>query len=288
MKLLGCVSVAALMMLAACSSSGGGTSDSGIVQDIVTGDTGQNQDQGQVQDQGQTQDKGQIQDQGQTQDQGQVQDQGGGNDAGTPELAPPPIDWQWVYELDGDSGEWTGKVEGEEEIGGKTYHVGSIGKVDGGVFVGVKAWFDVLSPPLNDIGFLKLEYYDGNEKPGEFGFSYLCPDVPAGTIAMGDNSEKTVESDCKFQYYDGGAVSDMPVHIRLTYQLIATDETVTVPYGEITDCWHYSIKFFEDYGTGEEQPISTDVWIKPLLGIVKMSEVPGFPFGVLLNKVVKP
>lgn len=161
--------------------------------------------------------------------------------------------------------------------------------MDNNKFVGVRAWFDILSTPLNNIGFLKLEYYAGNEKPGKFGFAYLCPDVPAGTIDMGDNSEKTVESDCKFQYYKNSAIEDMPVHIRLTYKLVATDEKVTVPYGTVDGCWHWKIGFHEDYGKGEEDPITFEAWLKPVLGIVKMTEVPGFMSGdVTLNKIVKP
>ena len=220
-------------------------------------------------------------------DLGQSKDQGSQTDH---PLKPPPIDWTWDYKTIGEmaeEGTWTGKVEGTEEIKGKKYYVGSLGTMKDGKFKGVKTWWDLDTKPFKQIGFLRMEYYNGDETPGGFGFAYSCDPVAFGDIPIKPGESGVVEATCDFEYLDQGQLKKEPVNLKVTYQLLATDETVDVTYGSVDGVWHYKYAFIEG-SNGSNDPIEGDLWVKPLLGIVKMSEIPGWPFGVELVRINKP
>ena len=72
------------------------------------------------------------------------------------------------------------------------------------------------------------------------------------------------------------------MELKVNYELIATDETVDVAYGTVDGVWHF--KFETDVGFGPE---GGELWGKPLLGIIKMTMVPGYGRGVELVKTNK-
>jgi len=251
------VAVAAFV---ACASGSTKTTDTGTTANDAVVDT-------------QPSDNGQIKDIPAT-------DQGSETENG---LKPPPITWVWGYKSTKDDYNWTGKVDGTEEINGKKYYVASLGTTKDGKFIGVKTWWDVDSKPLKQLGFKRVEINDGNETDGNFGFAYDCDPPLFGDIVTKPGPEITITQDCNFEYVNNGKVDKNPIKVKVIYQLMATDETVTVPYGNIDGVWHYKFSFIE----ATEAPIKGDLWVKPLLGIVKMSDVPGWYFGVELTKIEK-
>ncbi|MBI5501225.1 MAG: hypothetical protein HY907_13345 [Deltaproteobacteria bacterium] len=155
----------------------------------------------------------------------------------------------------------------------ETFHGTEYQRLDLGDFavadpVGVRTWANYAD---NAIEFGGAEVYlDGTGTAGAPDFTYWF-EVPLSGRFDGDvgaASEATATGHLVFE----GDPTGTPYDITVTYTLVSTSESVTVPYGTVDGCIHYHLVT----NSSDLTDYASDYWVKSGLGLVKATSIPGF------------
>lgn len=207
-----------------------------------------------------------------------VADEGGNPDVVVGGLTPPDLRTTYVYRLyEGGSANYTdmpGLLEEEAvEYDGETWFLGKVGTFAAEAGTGLKAYVTPhLDPEMGaGVGFKAVEVYSGQATPN-FWYSFAEPLIAYANIEVGVKQTVSGAGELGFTGAD-----PMPMEASVEYTLVSKSASVEVPFGTVEGCYMYSVDAWEAMGGGAaEGPMHVDVWVKPDVGIVKISMVPGY------------
>lgn len=199
-----------------------------------------------------------------------AKDTGGG-------LTAPSLQTTYVYRLyRGGSSEYIevpGVLAGEVEYDGGTWVKGIVGDFGSGAPEGLAVYVQPHVDAEMGVGlaFKALEVYTGKATP-DFWYKFDQPAYAYSDLEVGE--KQTVEASGVLGMSYG---EELPMEATIEYTLVTKEGTVEVPFGTVEGCFHYAVDVWEVIsGEGSETPMSADVFVKPGVGIIRISMVPGF------------